>query len=142
MLSDLHQILLGCGFQYTKAQHIPEGTPLRAIDPSKGFYVKNYDTSDGLFSIALSLPFDPHITLPSAYILKKPDHLKNRLLPHVNMGWYLCYVQEMEADWDANDLHGIYLQVDNQIQRTLNASISSVISGSPDDQEMEGEFSS
>nr|WP_278987028.1 E2/UBC family protein [Plesiomonas shigelloides] len=142
MLSDLHQVLLCCGFQYIKAQHIPEGTPLRAIDHSNGFYVKNYDTSEGIFNIALSLPIDPHTKLPRAYILKKPEHLNNILLPHVNLGWYLCYVQEMEADWDANDLHGVYSQVDGQIQRTLNASISSVMFGSPDDQEMEGEFSS
>jgi len=142
VLSELHQVLLGCGYQYTKAQHIPEGTPLRAFNPSKGFYVKNYGTAGGEFSIALSLPTDPHITLPSAYILKKPGQFKDLLLPHINLGWYLCYVREMEADWDANDLHGLYLQVDSQIQRTLDAAVASAMHGSPDDQEMEGEFSS
>ncbi|MBI6565199.1 ThiF family adenylyltransferase [Pseudomonas synxantha] len=142
MLSELHQVLLGCGFQYTKARHIPEGTPLCLLDVAKGFYVKSYGTTGGEFSIALSLPIDPHITLPNAYILKKPDQYKNRLLPHVNLGWYLCYVREMEADWDANNLQELYLQVDCQIQTTLNASVTSANQGSPDDREMEGEFSS
>ncbi|MCH2342820.1 MAG: hypothetical protein MK363_23530 [Pseudomonas sp.] len=142
MLIELHQVLLGCGYQYTKAQHIPEGTPLRLLNLAKGFYVKSYGTAGGEFSIALSLPIDPHITLPSAYILKKPDQYKDRLLPHVNLGWYLCYVREMEADWDANNLHQLYLQVDSQIQRTLEAAVTSADQGSPDDQEMEGEFSS
>lgn len=63
-------------------------------------------------------------------------------MPHVNLGWYLCYVREMEADWDANNLHGLYLQIDNQIQQTLDATVYSVMHGSPDDQEMEGEFAS
>jgi len=142
VLSELHQVLLGCGYKYTKAQQIPEGTPLCLLDPAKGFYVKSYGTTGGEFSIALSLPIDPHITLPSAYILKKPDQYKNRLLPHVNLGWYLCYVREMEADWDANNLQELYLQVDCQIQRTLNAAVTSAKQGSPDDREMEGEFSS
>ncbi|ASK19255.1 E2/UBC family protein [Halomonas sp. N3-2A] len=142
MSSELHQILLGCGYQYTKAQHISESTPLRALNSSKGFYVKNYGTVEGNFRIALSLPADPHITLPTAYILKKPDQFKGLLLPHINLGWYLCYVREMEADWDANNLHGLYLQVDGQIQRTLDASVASVMHGSLNDQEMEGEFAS
>ncbi|WP_083007575.1 E2/UBC family protein [Halomonas sp. GT] len=142
MSSELHQILLGCGYQYTKAQHISEITPLRALNSSKGFYVKNYGTAGGQFSIALSLPADPHITLPTAHILKKPKKFNGLLLPHVNLGWYLCYVREMEADWDANNLHGLYLQVDDQIQRTLEATVASVMHGSPDDQEMEGEFAS
>lgn len=48
----------------------------------------------------------------------------------------------MEADWDANNLQELYLQVDCQIQRTLNAAVTSAKQGSPDDREMEGEFSS
>ncbi len=70
------------------------------------------------------------------------NQFKGRLLPHINMGWYLCYVREMEADWDANDLRGLYSQVNSQIQLTLDAAVASVTQGTPDDQEMEGEFSS
>ncbi|MER0854923.1 E2/UBC family protein [Pseudomonas aeruginosa] len=142
MLSKLHQVLLGCGYQYTKAQHIPEDTPLRLLNPAKGFYVKSYGTREGEFRIALTLPLDPHVTLPNAYILKKPDQYKSRLLPHVNLGWYLCYVREMEADWDSNNLQELYLQVDHQIQTTLDAAVDSANKGLPNDREMEGEFSS
>lgn len=142
MLSELHQALLGCGYKYTKAQHVPSGTPLRTYDLAKGFYVKNYETAGGEFCVALSLAADPHITLPSAFILSIPDQFKGRLLPHINMGWYLCYVREMEADWDANDLRGLYALVNAQIQLTLDASVASSVQGKPDDQEMEGEFSS
>lgn len=56
------------------------------------------------------------------------------------MGVLLCYVQEMEADWDSNDLHETYLLVDKQIQSTLNRAVSSFAEGSPGDGEMEGEF--
>ncbi|WP_409259542.1 E2/UBC family protein [Pseudomonas sp. KCJK9009] len=142
MRDELHQVLLGRGYHYTKAQHIPEGTPLRLLNPARGFYVKSYTTTGGKFTVALSLPTDPYITLPSAYILDKPDIYKSRLIPHVNLGWYLCYVREMEADWDSNNLQDLYLQVDCQIQSTLNAAVTSANEGSPDDLEMEGEFSS
>ena len=142
MLSELHQVLLSCGYQYTQAQHIPSGSPLRSHDTAKGYYVKNYGTAGGEFSVALSFAADPHISLPSAYVLKIPDQFKDRLLPHINMGWYLCYVREMEADWDANDLRGLYTQVNSQIQLTLDSAVASAVQGTPDDQEMEGEFSS
>lgn len=142
MLSELHQALLSCGYKYTKAQLIPSDTPLRSHSSANGFYIKNYETSGGVFSIALNFSADPHITLPSAYILKKPEKFRNQLLPHINMGWYLCYVQEMEADWDANNLRGLYSQVNSQIQLTLNAAVASAIQGTPYDKEMEGEFSS
>ncbi|MBM3111661.1 E2/UBC family protein [Pseudomonas arcuscaelestis] len=142
MQSELHQALLSCGYRYTKAQHIPSGTPLRAYDDAKGFYVKSYGTPSGEFDVALSFTADPYIALPMAYVLNSPDQYKGRLLPHINMGWYLCYVEEMEADWDANDLRGLYFQVDAQIQLTLEAAVASAVKGAPDDQEMEGEFSS
>lgn len=142
MRSELHQALLSCGYRYTKAQHIPSGTPLLAHDDANGFYVKSYGTPSGQFDVALSFTADPYIALPTAYVLNSPDQYRGRLLPHINMGWYLCYVEEMEADWDANDLQGIYLQVDAQIQLTLNTAVASAVNGIPDDQEMEGEFSS
>lgn len=142
MLSELHQVLLGRGYRYTAAQKIPTGTPLCIYNDASGFYVKSYCTEGGAFDIALSFTGDPHITLPTAFVLKTPDQFIGRLMPHINMGWYLCYVEEMEADWDANDLRGLYEQVDMQIQHTLHAAVSSAIAGTPDDQEMEGEFSS
>ncbi|MFP5421245.1 MAG: E2/UBC family protein [Gammaproteobacteria bacterium] len=142
MLSELHQVLLGCGYRYTAAHKIPKGTPLCTYNDASGFYVKSYSTEGGEFDIALSFTGDPHITLPTAFVLKTPEPFLGRLIPHINMGWYLCYVEEMEADWDANDLRGLYEQVDRQIQHTLQAAVASTIQGTPDDQEMEGEFSS
>ena len=142
MQSDLHQALLSCGYRFTKAQYIPSGTPLLAHSNAKGFYVKSYETPGGQFSVALRFTADPYIALPTAYVLNSPDKYRGRLLPHINMGWYLCYVEEMEADWDANDLSRLYLQVDAQIQLTLETAVASVVTGAPDDQEMEGEFSS
>lgn len=142
MSGELHQALLSWGFKFTPAHRIPTGTPLRSHDDAKGFYVKNYITLGGDFSVALSFRGDPHLTLPTAYVLKFPDQFVGRLMPHINMGWYLCYVREMEADWDPNDLHKLYKDVDGQIQLTLDASVASVTKGLPTDQEMEGEFSS
>ena len=142
MSSGLHQVLLGCGYRYTKAQHIPSSSPLLTHNKAEGFYVKGYQTVGGEFNVALRFTADPHITLPAAYVLKSPDQYSGLLLPHINMGWYLCYVEEMEADWDANDLVGTYRQVDAQIQLTLDSAVSSIVEGTPDDQEMEGEFSS
>ena len=103
MLSQLHQVLLGCGFHYTAAQQLPVDTPLSTHDKSSGFYVKNYESSAGPFTIALSFRGDPHIELPWACVLSYPDQYRGRLIPHLNLGWFLCYVQQMEADWDSND---------------------------------------
>lgn len=81
-------------------------------------------------------------TLPAAIILQSPEQLKGRLLPHINMGWYLCYVEEKEATWDPNDLEGLLRSVDIQIGLTLNNSVNAVETGLAVDAEMEGEFSS
>lgn len=142
MLSELHQVLLGCEYRYTPAHKIPKGTPLCTYSDARGFYVKSYSTKGGEFDIALNFTGDPHITLPTAFVLKTPEQFIGRLIPHINMGWYLCYVEEMEADWDSNDLRGLYEHVDRQIQHTLQAAVASTIQGTPDDREMEGEFSS
>ncbi|AKF43755.1 E2/UBC family protein [Pseudomonas fragariae (ex Marin et al. 2024)] len=142
MQSELHQALLSCGYKYTKARHLPSDTPLLANDKSKSFYVKSYATPGGQFDVALSLRADPSIALPMAIILDSPNQYKDRLLPHINMGWYLCYVKEMEADWDPNDLHKLYFQIDAQIQLTLEAAVKSAENGTLDDRELEGEFSS
>lgn len=141
--SNIHQILLRVGFQYKPAQHIPKESIFLKYDRSKGFYVKSYTISDNIFEVALSIDSDPHIKLPSAYIIDMPEKFKNTLVPHVNFGWYLCYVQQMEGDWDPNDLNSTYIDVDQQIELTLNNSIRSVSEGiSTVDPEIEGEFAS
>lgn len=140
---NIHQILLSCGFRYTLARHIPQESPLCKYDKSKGFYVKDYNLSGKVFRIALSIQNDPHIKLPTAYIIELPEEYKGVLMPHVNFGWYLCYVEQMEGDWDPNNLSATYSDVDHQIMSTLTNSIQSLTDGlSTKDPEMEGEFAS
>jgi molybdopterin/thiamine biosynthesis adenylyltransferase len=142
MKSLLHQILLGCSYRYVNAKDIGENTPLKKFDNSSGFYVKDYSTVSGTFEIALSFRDDPHIELPFAYVLAYPECCKGRLVPHINFGWFLCYLEQLEADWDSNDLNSTYQAIDLQIQDTLNRAITSINTNCPDDEEMEGEFSS
>ncbi len=120
---------------------MPKGICLDIKSRRKGYYVKDYSTKGGVFSIALVLWDDPHTKLPFAYILQQPESYKGRLLPHINFGFYLCYVSQMEADWDPNDLRATYQDVDEQIQRTLDNSVASVESESTNDVELEAEFS-
>lgn len=142
MFHQLHQILLACEFRYVRTQEIPQDIPLLRLDKSKGFYVKTYETTDGDFEIILSFNGDPHTELPWAYVLKSPEKFEGLLLPHINMGWYLCYVDEMEANWDPNDIQATYQAVDSQIQFTLQKSVASVQEGVREDLELEGEFAS
>ncbi|HHC6451907.1 TPA: E2/UBC family protein [Vibrio parahaemolyticus] len=141
MKQELHHTLLGCGFRYTPAKQMPKGILLDTKSRRKGYYVKEYSTKGGVFVIALVLWNDPHIQLPFAYILQQPEQYKGRLLPHINFGFYLCYVAQMEADWNSNDLKSTYQDVDKQIQLTLDNSVASVESGTSNDVELEGEFS-
>ncbi|WP_198432105.1 E2/UBC family protein [Marinomonas sp. BSi20584] len=140
---NIHQILLSCGFRYTSARHIPQTSPLCKYDKSEGFYVKDYKPLGKVFRIALSIQDDPHIKLPTAYIIELPEEYKDVLMPHVNFGWYLCYVEQMEGDWDSNNLSATYNDVDQQIMSTLCNSVQSLANGlSARDPEMEGEFAS
>lgn len=142
MLSYLHQILLGCGFSFTKVQQLPKDTPLSSFDRASGFYVKDYETSSGTFQVALSFRGDPHIELPWACVLSYPEQYIGKLIPHLNFGWFLCYVQQMEADWDSNDLLSTYKAVDAQISDTLNKAVESIDAESDANAEaLEGEFS-
>lgn len=140
VLDQLHQVLLGCGFHHTKAQKLPKGIPLRTFDKSLGFYVKQYKTPGGDFEIALSFRGDPHIELPLACVLHYPNKYRGKLIPHLNFGWFLCYVQQMEADWDSNNLLSTYQAVDAQIQSTLDKAVSSVNGGATHADALEGEF--
>lgn len=137
----LHHILLGCGYQYSSARKMPKGTLLYNRNACKGYYVKKYSTEVGVFEVALILFDDPHIKLPVAYLIQLPDSLRGRLIPHITHECVLCYVAQMEADWDPNDLVRTYRDVDVQIQLTLNNSVASVRRGDPNDTELEGELS-
>ncbi|QFI39920.1 hypothetical protein FR932_19925 [Moritella marina ATCC 15381] len=141
MNQELHRILLRSGFRYTPAKQMPDKILLDTQDRRKGYYVKEYSTHGGVFSIALILQNDPYVQLPFAYILQIPDQYKGRLLPHINFGCFLCYVTQMEADWNSNNLDDTYCDVDKQIQLTLNNAVASAERGDPNDRELEGEFS-
>ncbi|MEX1222421.1 MAG: E2/UBC family protein [Idiomarina sp.] len=104
--------------------------------------MKDFIIGDDTFQVGLVVASDPHVELPNAVILFYPEKYAGKLLPHVNAGNYLCYVESMEADWDSNDIRSTYSSVDDQIQKTLLSSIRSIEEGSPDDKEMAGEFAS
>lgn len=140
MSQDLHHILLGCGYRYTPACRLPPKALLYSRDAKIGYYVKDYTTKQGVFSIALVLMDDIHLALPLGYVLAYPDIYSGRLIPHITSYKFLCYVEEMEADWDPNDLKKLYYEVDFQIQKTLDNIVISMDSGAPSDNEMEGEF--
>jgi len=140
IVSLLHGVLLSCGYQYKKAQRLQKNTLLTVIDRSSGFYVKNYNTVEGIFQVALSFGGDPHIKLPHAVLLNYPEKLTGKLIPHVNFGQLLCYVQEMEADWNPNDLEATYRAIDRQIQATLDDAVKSVIESATHGGALEGEF--
>lgn len=141
MSEELHQILVGCGYRYTPASTLPKSALLYSRDHRLGYYVKSYQTLSGEFQIALVMEDDPHTKLPIAYLVKIPEACRGRLIPHISQEHFLCYVAEMEADWDPNNLASIYKDVDNQIKLTLNNALASAEAGEPNDTELEGEFS-
>ncbi|WP_337165320.1 E2/UBC family protein [Vibrio fluvialis] len=140
MTQNLHHILLGCGFEYTTASRMPKSSILYSRNIKKGYYCKRYGTTAGEFPVILILRDDPFIELPIAYVQEIPCSLKGKLIPHISHDSTLCYVAQMEADWDSNDLESTYKVIDDQIQITLNNAVISVENGDPTDTEMEGEF--
>lgn len=119
---------------------MPKGILLDTKERRKGYYVKEYSTTAGKFPIALVIRDDPYIRLPAAYILNIPEKLKGLLIPHVTQEHYLCYVAQMEADWDSNDLESTYNDVDIQIQLTLDNSISALEKNISEHTELDGEL--
>ncbi|EGT0640429.1 hypothetical protein JAF85_003161 [Citrobacter werkmanii] len=140
MTDQLHNVLLTCGFKYTLGRKMPRGSLLYTNERHKGYYVKDYETEAGIFSIALVLSSDPYVKLPFAYVLNIPEKYSGRLIPHITNEYNLCYVSQMEADWDSNDLNVTYRDVDAQIQLTLNNAVTSVERGDSNDTELDGEF--
>ncbi|RFS77885.1 hypothetical protein D0U00_17170 [Leclercia adecarboxylata] len=136
----LHKMMLGCGFRYTRARKLPENSILYSKEPLKGYYTKEYMTEAGNFSVALVIRPDPFIELPIACIIDLPEHFKDRLMPHISQEGILCYVEQMEADWDSNNLEGTYKQVDTQIHLTIINSVFAANEGLNDKRELEGEF--
>lgn len=132
--------MLECGYKYLAPKHRKAYERLADISSKQDIYVKEFPTTEGTFKVALVFNYDPYTSLPWTHIMEKPAHLKDVLLPHVNNGGFLCYVEELEADWNPNNLQGIYTTVDQQIKKTLENSINSLKSGLIEQTELEGEF--
>lgn len=139
-MAELHSVMLDCGYQHLTIRQRKKYKTLADIDVKFLVYVKEYSTSKGAFTIALEFGYDAYTMLPWAHIISKPEQLEEVLLPHVNNGGYLCYVEQLEADWDPNDIGNLYKTVDRQIQITLDNSIKSLENGQVDQIELEGEF--
>ncbi len=132
--------MLDCGYRYLTIKQRQYHKALADINEKQHVYLKEYLTSEGNFTIALEFGYDVHTNLPLAHIINKPQQLEDVLLPHVNNGDYLCYVEQLEADWNPNDISNLYKTVDCQIQITLDNSIKSLENGHIDQIELEGEF--
>ncbi|MEB6080387.1 ThiF family adenylyltransferase [Serratia marcescens] len=136
----LHQVMTGCGYRYTRARNLPEKSILHSRERGAGYYTKEYATDAGNFNVALVIHPDPFTELPTAFIIEQPEQFKSCLMPHVALEGFLCYVEQMEADWDSNDLEATYKEVDAQIHQTLINSVSAATQGVNDKRELEGEF--
>ncbi|AYV11521.1 MULTISPECIES: E2/UBC family protein [Shewanella] len=139
-MSELHQILLGLGYRFLPAKHIPQTSVLHRQCPG-GVYAKDILTEAGTFKVGLHLKEDPHVELPKPYLIGFPEGFSNQLVPHINHEGYLCYVEQMEADWDPNHLGPLYTAIDEQICTTLCNSMSRR-DGAESDAEIEPEFAS
>jgi len=136
----LHKLMTGCGYRYTRARKLPDKSILHSQERLKGYYTKEYKTESGHFNVALVIRNDPFTELPIACIIDLPEQFKHRLMPHISQEGILCYVEQMEADWDSNNLEGTYKEVDAQIHKTIINSVSAANEGLNDKRELEGEF--
>lgn len=139
-MSELHQTMLGCGFKFLATRQRRSISFFDNIPSTRSVYVKDYETSEGIFNVALVLGEDPNTKLPRAQVLRKPEKIEHCLLPHINISGYLCYVEEKEADWNPNNLNALYRAVDEQVKRTLDIAVESLQNGQIDQAEFEGEF--
>lgn len=139
-MGELHTAMLECGYRYLVPKQRKAYEHLVSISSKHDVYVKEFTTIEGIFKVALVFDYDPYTSLPWAHLMEIPEHLNGVLLPHVNNGGYLCYVEELEADWNPNNLQGLYTTVDRQIQITLDNSVKALKSGQVEQTELEGEF--
>lgn len=119
MNEELHQILLSCGYTFQPPKACKSEHDERSVTSGEGLYVKEYLVNGESFHVALIFNGDPHLQLPLAVLQRYPERLKGILIPHINYGFFICYVTEKEADWDSNDLNSTYRSVDAQIHNTL-----------------------
>jgi len=138
----VHKTLLKCGFRYVGRSELKRLTSIKRLENCQGCYLKSYKLEQDIFNVALSLQADVYTELPTATILELPHRLKGRLVPHVAHEYHLCYVDTMEANWDPNDLEGLYKGIDNQIESTLRMSVASFDSDGTESLNVRGELAS
>ncbi|CAH7449787.1 CD-NTase-associated protein 2 [Vibrio chagasii] len=139
-MSITHQALLKLGYSYRPTSRLKRELFLRKYSLSDGVYIKKYITTRGEFEIALIQASDPHVELPTTFVIDMPLAFQGLLIPHISHEGYLCYVEQMEADWNPNDLDELYKAVDAQIERTLDIAVSSFDCKRQGDRELENEF--
>lgn len=88
-MSELHQTMLSCGFKYLENRQRRSISFFGNVSPNRPIYVKNYETSEGIFNVALVFSEDPYTTLPRAQVLERPKRIEHVLLPHINGSGYL-----------------------------------------------------
>lgn len=79
----LHKVMIGCGYRYTRARNLPEKAILHSKERRKGYYTKEYQTEAGNFNVALVIRPDPFIELPIACIFELPEQFRDHLIPHI-----------------------------------------------------------
>lgn len=139
-MSITHQVLLKLGYRYRPIKRLKKESFLRRYSILGGVYIKRYNTKYGIFEVAMIQANDPHIELPTVFVIDMPLVFQGRLIPHISHEGYLCYVEQMEADWNPNNLVGLYKTVDLQIKTTLDIVINTMDNEVKGDDEFDNEF--
>ena len=136
----VHHILLNIGFEFISSKKLSKKPIRKPFELGNGAYIKDFVVHSEIFTIALIIPNDPHIELPSAYVINMPEAYMNKLIPHISHEGYLCFVEKKEADWEPNDLRSLYENINSQIQSTLIKSAQAFQEQENGDLEFENEF--
>ncbi|WP_017019127.1 E2/UBC family protein [Aliivibrio fischeri] len=139
-MSIAHQVLLKLGYSYRPISRLKKELFLRKYSILSGVYIKQYNTKHGVFEVAMIQANDPHIELPTVFVIDMPQNLQGRLTPHISHEGYLCYVEQMEADWNPNNLDELYKAVDIQITTTLDIIANAIDNKTEGDLELDNEF--
>lgn len=139
-MSITHQALLKLGYSYRPINRLKKESFLQKYSILGGVYIKRHDTKYGAFEVAMIQASDPHIELPTVFVTDMPLALQGRLIPHISHEGYLCYVEQMEADWNPNNLVELYKTIDLQIKTTLDIAVNAMDNEIKGDVELDNEF--
>jgi hypothetical protein len=117
-----HNGLLKAGFNYQLTEDLP--APFSGLFSKEDKYQKTYKTAAGDFSVLLVINCDDLSSLPAAFILQRPDTLKDQLLPHISVWNTICYANEDMSDWNPHKPQATAISIDQKIQITLDISVS------------------